>query len=153
MRLQRRNVLLLVVLGGLVALNVALERPVRTVASSGPLLAGFAPHRVARIAVEAPDGARLEIVRAGDRWTLPARHGFPALTFAVEELCARVRDLSRADLVSEEAESHARYGVGSGGLVINPIARLSIYSVSFKINTTFSLFFMASKMMGFTSVM
>ena len=116
MRLHRRNIVLLFVLVVVVALNVALERPVRTVGSSGALLTDFAPDRVARIAVEAPDGARLEIVRMEDRWTLPGRHGFPALAYAVEELCARLRDLSRADRVSEEADSHERYGVGADGM-------------------------------------
>ncbi len=107
--------MLLAVLALLVVLNVLLEWPVRTVASSGPLVSGFAPHRVASIAIEAADGARLELRRADGRWTVPSRHGFPALAFAVDDLCARVRDLSRADRVSEEAPSHDRYGVGAGG--------------------------------------
>ncbi|MCZ6597720.1 MAG: DUF4340 domain-containing protein, partial [Planctomycetota bacterium] len=108
---HQRNWILLFVLALLVAANVAFERPVRTREATGRLLPGLDAAR--RITIEA-DGEVLEIRRDTETggWSLPQRHGFPALTFAVDELLTRLGALSLADRVGEERASWERFGLG-----------------------------------------
>jgi len=111
-----RNVVLALVLAALLAANALLARPRSEAQAGGPLAPGFDPAAVERIELSAPGAEPLALERGdGGLWTVVQRGGFPAYAFAVDELFARVRALSRSDRVGEEAAAHDAQGVGASG--------------------------------------
>lgn len=121
MRLHPRNLVLLVLVVGLAAAKVALDEPLTTASSSGPLVAGadLLETRTARVRIEDPAGGEaVTLVRDGATWRVEERWNHPAEPTAVAELLARVAALNLADRVANEAANHGRFGVGEDALRI-----------------------------------
>ena len=113
MRIERRNVLLALLLGAVIGADVVLDLAREEQGLATPLFEQLDPARVARIVIEAPGAEPLELVREDGQWRLALRDGFPALEYAVEQLLRGLGGISSADQVSDERATHASLGVGS----------------------------------------
>lgn len=78
--------------------------------ADAPLLA-FGKDAADRVVVEGPAGARVELVKAGGKWQVASRGGFPADAGKVERLLDRLAALRRAEPVATSAEAAARFKV------------------------------------------
>ena len=118
MTLHPRNLILLVVLVVLFAVDVAMKSPNAVALERGPLVTGFLPGAVRRVVLRPATGAPVVLERTGeeDSWALPDRNGFPAYDYAVNQLFERVVNLSRSDRLSEEEDTLDIHGVGDSGL-------------------------------------
>ncbi len=113
MRIERRNVVLLVVVLLLVAVRSALEPRGADANREKALLGFFDPALVSRVRIECT-ASSVELERRGAAWVVLSRSGFPADGRVVEELLLRLRGISSADRVSEDASSLERFGVAEG---------------------------------------
>lgn len=115
MSLHPRNLLLAVLFAGLVAANLALERPANVAQQRGALVPDFDPARVQRVVLTCPQDPPLVILREADGWRLPGQENFRAFDHAVDRLLDQVAALQRGDRVAEESMSFDLYGVGAAG--------------------------------------
>jgi len=116
--LTRGNLALLVVVLVLGVLRLATGSggPEDSGADRDRAFAAFDPAAITRLTLARPGGDALHLARtkADAPWTVTDRLGFPALAFPIETLMAQVAGLTLADQVSEEASSHAIFGVDEG---------------------------------------
>jgi len=98
----------------------SLDRP-----DEGAAFGAFDPSTILRISLadeapaegEAPEPLMLVRSSVDEPWTVNQRLSFPALEYLVDKLLARVDNLRVSDLVSEEAASHAIFGVDTGAVL------------------------------------
>ena len=111
---SKRNLILAVLLGLLVAVDLFTwpQEPERREAQA--LLVPWAPGAVQEIQIQS--GQDSLVVKAGDsgEFQLPGRFDFPVRKVVVENLVNGIASLTDLDLLSEDPASHTRYGVGPG---------------------------------------
>lgn len=111
--LIRRNLCLLCLLLGLLALELVLRGPLGSIGSPSELFPGFEPEAVGSIAITSGDQS-VHLEQKGGLWVVRERDDFFAEEFLVDSLLKRLPDLNTADGVAAEASSQRLYGLGQG---------------------------------------
>ena len=111
--LGRRNLLLLVFLLCLVALEFLLRNPLAGRGASSELFPGLDPDQVGGIAIVSGEQS-VHLDLKGGLWVVRERDDFFAEEFLVDSLLKRLPDLSTSDVVAAEPSSQRLYGLGEG---------------------------------------
>ncbi len=111
MKIARRNLWLGALAAVLLGAELYVQRPWQAHSARGPLFPDYLPELARGIRIEEDGEEPVELIRAEGGWFVSSCDGFPARSYAVDELLLRLGGVGPGELVSSRPDARGSYGL------------------------------------------